>query len=210
MIPRILQLVHSWLCNRIARKGKEIHDADILAHREKMIATGRLKLPYGKPTLQPPVITEYKKPYTPPTQPQLDITQTVQQQRQLIPARQVVKPTQTSIRLLASQYKLEHEMQLDAAKYLYHEIMGNGGLKPYANGYLAEEFKSNVPTWYRRNNGTTPDELAQMLGYDSDSDLYTAIANAEMKRQQLLANAHPYKFYLLQAAQDLHDELNPE
>lgn len=199
----------AWLCQRTRRPESE-HITHLKALRRQMILDGRLKTKttlYGAPQ---GFATTPIKPHK-PTQLAIDTTPAIPQRRILIvkpqPPEPII-PSNADIRTLASLYRYEYQQELDATKYLYKDIMDNGGLKPYANNYLAEEFQENVPAWYRRSTGLAPDEMAQATFHDDDTALYAAINKAEIRRKTLVSQKKSFASYTEDAKTDLIDQLN--
>ncbi len=79
-------------------------------------------------------------------------------------------------------------MEIDGTRWIYREVMDNGGIKRYRNDREKEEYESNVPLHYRRKNGLPADEMANTLGYESDSEMYEAIQTSERLRRSLTAS----------------------
>lgn len=120
----------------------------------------------------------------------------------------ILQPTAADMHSLASQMAAEANLELDSTLWIYRQVMEAGGLKPYANEKELEEFQSNTPIHFRRKNGLPPDKIADMLGYESDTELYNAI-----QTEQRLRNSHPKKYlvkhFMQDAKETLFEELNP-
>jgi hypothetical protein len=81
---------------------------------------------------------------------------------------------------------------------LFQNIKELGGIKSYANKYLAEETR-NIPPGIRNNKGMAPDDMAAALrnnygyNFESDGDLLSAISdytsNVKPSKAQLLEQA---------------------
>ena len=128
--------------------------------------------------------------------------------------KRIKQPSRSSIRQLASQMAWEANEQIDGTRYLYREIMANGGIKPHKDDYLKREYDLSVPNHYRRRGGMYPDDMANTLGYETESELYEAIDTSERLRQQLTASLpngkHLVRDFLDMATDDLTQQLNPE
>jgi len=94
------------------------------------------------------------------------------------------KEIEREIQALASTLLAQARDESKAAADFLRLVLSHGGIARYRNGYMSEEYDRNVPKWYRRKNGLAPDQIAQEMGFDSDGELYRAIAGYEAMRKQ--------------------------
>lgn len=104
-------------------------------------------------------------------------------------------------------------MELDGTRWIYRQVIDNGGIRRHTKDYLNKEYEISVPLHYRRKNGLPGDEMAMELGYDTEDELYQEIEKAERRRQSMTNNLptgnYRLKDFLDAAKLDLVEELNP-
>jgi len=126
----------------------------------------------SKPQLSPTILQSIKG--TNYRQDLADYSETAKSQRELGREMDTIINQET-----ASRYDIEK--QAAQANPLWQAIKENGGIKPYKNGYLAEEYRL-MPNNIKNKNGITLDEMASTLGYESESSLVADLGNQSARQ----------------------------
>ncbi len=77
-------------------------------------------------------------------------------------------------RWMADEYNQE---TFEKEPYLAREIMSRGGIRSYRKGMEKAEYKA-IPLFMKDSKGLPPDEMAAEMDFDTDRDLFEAIAKA--------------------------------
>lgn len=90
------------------------------------------------------------------------------------------EPTESEVRAVAewmAETEWEKRSAVDA-KSLAREILSRGGIRAYRKQYpgqKTDEEYMEIPLFLKKKTGLPPDEMADEMGYDTDSDLYADI-----------------------------------
>ena len=97
-----------------------------------------------------------------------------------IPAPKLPEPTKAEVKSIAKWMAAEwNESAGWRTPGFIRQIMDRGGIRPYRGktraGKVDEEYMTSVPLFMRRKAGLPPDEMADEMGFDSDTEMYRAI-----------------------------------
>lgn len=82
-----------------------------------------------------------------------------------------------AVRGIAAELEEQQRNARNLANEFFGRIKAEGGIRPYRNGFLREEYRA-MPGFLRaknRSRGMSPDEMASALGFESEGDLLAAI-----------------------------------
>ena len=164
-------MAHTKIVEKAYTDGKTIPD-NVLLEAHSLRAKFGIEKPKPKEPEEPPAEVEPEKPTV--AIPEAGAPQTQQDKDKLIDEevkRQTKEFTENSIS---------------------KKVLENGGIKPYRDpeGKVveSEEYLGNVPLRLRRKDGLSPDEMANTLGFEGDSELYAELKSEADAKSKIRAN----------------------